>query len=147
MSPSLTPSTVGTDGRCSAAQRFPLDTVWGGAPAHHRRHVYRPSCERRSRTEHGVARSSTRGESPPSVAAQATTGYLSDNGALSTHPAPATAPVPPPPTLQAFAKIDLRVGQGGAVASEYQVRVTPTFLFFLDGREVRWCSTTDRWGS
>ena len=37
-----------------------------------------------------------------------------------------------------FAKIDLSVGQGGAVASEYQVRVTPTFLFFLDGRKVRW---------
>ena len=41
-----------------------------------------------------------------------------------------------------FAKIDLSVGMGGAVASEYQVRVTPTFLFFLDSRKVRWCSTT-----
>lgn len=36
-----------------------------------------------------------------------------------------------------FAKIDLSVGLGGALASEYQVRVTPTFLFFLDGRKVR----------
>ena len=35
-----------------------------------------------------------------------------------------------------FAKIDLSVGLGGAVASEYQVRVTPTFLFFLDGRRM-----------
>ena len=36
-----------------------------------------------------------------------------------------------------FAKIDLSVGLGGGLASEYQVRVTPTFLFFLDGRKVR----------
>jgi thiol-disulfide isomerase/thioredoxin len=45
-----------------------------------------------------------------------------------------------------FTKIDLSVGLGGAVASEYQVRATPTFLFFLDGRKVRWRPTTDRWG-
>lgn len=37
-----------------------------------------------------------------------------------------------------FAKIDLSVGLGGALASEYRVSVTPTFLFFLDGRKVRW---------
>lgn len=36
-----------------------------------------------------------------------------------------------------FAKIDLSVGLGGAVASAYQVRATPTFIFFLDGRKVR----------
>ena len=36
-----------------------------------------------------------------------------------------------------FAKIDLSVGLGGALANEYQVRVTPTFLFFLDGSKVR----------
>ncbi|KAG8214729.1 putative thioredoxin family protein [Butyriboletus roseoflavus] len=33
----------------------------------------------------------------------------------------------------AFAKIDLSVGMGAAVASAYQVRATPTFIFFLDG--------------
>lgn len=37
-----------------------------------------------------------------------------------------------------FAKIDLSVGLGSTVAGEYQVRVTPTFIFFLDGRKVRW---------
>lgn len=36
----------------------------------------------------------------------------------------------------AFAKIDLSVGMGGAVASEHGVRVTPTFIFFLDGKKV-----------
>ncbi|KAF8558342.1 DUF862-domain-containing protein [Imleria badia] len=35
----------------------------------------------------------------------------------------------------AFSKIDLSVGLGGALANEYQVRATPTFLFFLDGRK------------
>ncbi|KIK97078.1 hypothetical protein PAXRUDRAFT_825327 [Paxillus rubicundulus Ve08.2h10] len=35
----------------------------------------------------------------------------------------------------AFAKIDLSVGMSGAVASEYGVRVTPTFVFFSDGRK------------
>ncbi|KAG9315613.1 Choline/Carnitine o-acyltransferase-domain-containing protein [Chiua virens] len=34
-----------------------------------------------------------------------------------------------------FAKIDLSVGMGGAVASAYQVRATPTFVFFLDGNK------------
>ncbi|KAG6372894.1 putative thioredoxin family protein [Boletus reticuloceps] len=34
-----------------------------------------------------------------------------------------------------FAQIDLSVGLGGALAAEYQVHVTPTFLFFLDGRK------------
>ncbi|CAL1713052.1 unnamed protein product [Somion occarium] len=33
----------------------------------------------------------------------------------------------------AFAKIDMGVGMGGMVGSEYGVRVTPTFIFFLDG--------------
>ena len=37
----------------------------------------------------------------------------------------------------AFAKIDMGVGMGGMVASEYGVRVTPTFIFFLDGKKVR----------
>jgi desumoylating isopeptidase 1 len=37
----------------------------------------------------------------------------------------------------AFVKIDHDVGLGGAVAREYGIRVTPTFLFFLDGRKVR----------
>lgn len=36
----------------------------------------------------------------------------------------------------AFTKIDLSVGMSGAVASEYAVRVTPTFVFFLDGTKV-----------
>lgn len=36
-----------------------------------------------------------------------------------------------------FAKIDLSVGLGSAVASAYQVRATPTFIFFLNGRKVR----------
>jgi hypothetical protein len=36
----------------------------------------------------------------------------------------------------AFTKIDLGAGLGGSVASEWAVRVTPTFLFFLDGKKV-----------
>ncbi|KAJ7459714.1 PUL domain-containing protein [Mycena latifolia] len=36
----------------------------------------------------------------------------------------------------AFTKIDLRVGAGGTLASEWSVRVTPTFMFFLDGTKV-----------
>jgi len=36
----------------------------------------------------------------------------------------------------AFVKIDLGVGMGGSVASEWGVRVTPTFLFFLDGKKI-----------
>ncbi|KAH7926479.1 hypothetical protein BV22DRAFT_1032860 [Leucogyrophana mollusca] len=35
----------------------------------------------------------------------------------------------------AFTKIDLSVGMGHAVASEWGVRVTPTFIFFLDGKK------------
>ncbi|KAK7690108.1 hypothetical protein QCA50_006756 [Cerrena zonata] len=35
----------------------------------------------------------------------------------------------------AFVKIDMGVGMGGMVASEYGVRVTPTFIFFLDGKK------------
>lgn len=37
----------------------------------------------------------------------------------------------------AFVKIDLSVGMGSAVAGEHGVRVTPTFIFFLDGKKVR----------
>lgn len=37
----------------------------------------------------------------------------------------------------AFVKIDMGAGMGGMVASEYGVRVTPTFIFFLDGKKVR----------
>lgn len=36
----------------------------------------------------------------------------------------------------AFAKIDLDVGMGRHVAGEYGVRVTPTFVFYLDGKKV-----------
>ncbi|KAJ7696025.1 PPPDE putative peptidase domain-containing protein [Mycena rosella] len=36
----------------------------------------------------------------------------------------------------AFTKIDLRVGAGGTLATEWGVRATPTFMFFLDGRKV-----------
>ncbi|KAI0074056.1 DUF862-domain-containing protein [Panus rudis PR-1116 ss-1] len=35
----------------------------------------------------------------------------------------------------AFVKIDLGAGMGGMVGSEYGVRVTPTFIFFLDGKK------------
>lgn len=35
----------------------------------------------------------------------------------------------------AFIKVDMGVGQGSAVASEWHVRVTPTFIFFLDGKK------------
>ncbi|KAG6333812.1 hypothetical protein ID866_5272, partial [Astraeus odoratus] len=35
----------------------------------------------------------------------------------------------------AFAKIDLAAGSGTSVASQYGVRVTPTFIFFLNGRK------------
>jgi thiol-disulfide isomerase/thioredoxin len=37
----------------------------------------------------------------------------------------------------AFTKVDLGVGMGSNVAGEWGVRVTPTFLFFLDGKKVR----------
>jgi hypothetical protein len=40
----------------------------------------------------------------------------------------------------AFTKVDLAVGMGSSVASEWGVRVTPTFLFFLDGKKV--CGAT-----
>ncbi|KAJ7935498.1 PPPDE putative peptidase domain-containing protein [Mycena leptocephala] len=36
----------------------------------------------------------------------------------------------------AFTKIDLRVGAGGTLATEWGVRVTPTFMFFLDGTKI-----------
>ncbi|KAI0763635.1 PPPDE putative peptidase domain-containing protein [Trametes elegans] len=36
----------------------------------------------------------------------------------------------------AFVKIDMAVGLGNQVAGEWGVRVTPTFLFFLDGKKV-----------
>jgi len=36
----------------------------------------------------------------------------------------------------AFAKVDLAVGMGGAIARQYNVAATPTFGFFLDGKRV-----------
>ncbi|KAI0056556.1 DUF862-domain-containing protein [Artomyces pyxidatus] len=36
----------------------------------------------------------------------------------------------------AFVKVDTGAGMGGMVGSEYGVRATPTFLFFLDGKQV-----------
>jgi len=36
----------------------------------------------------------------------------------------------------AFAKVDLGVGMGGAIARQYNVSATPTFGFFLDGKRV-----------
>ncbi|KAI0670928.1 DUF862-domain-containing protein [Trametes maxima] len=36
----------------------------------------------------------------------------------------------------AFVKVDMAVGMGNQVAGEWGVRVTPTFLFFLDGKKV-----------
>lgn len=45
-----------------------------------------------------------------------------------------------------FAKIDLSVGLGNAVAGEYQVQATPTFIFFLDGRKVKWWSNNESMG-
>jgi hypothetical protein len=36
----------------------------------------------------------------------------------------------------AFVKIDLSVGMSNAVGGEYGVRVTPTFILFLDGNKV-----------
>jgi thiol-disulfide isomerase/thioredoxin len=43
----------------------------------------------------------------------------------------------------AFTKIDLAVGMGSSVASEWGVRVTPTFVFFLDGKKVCVCDATN----
>ncbi|KAL1760409.1 PPPDE putative peptidase domain-containing protein [Schizophyllum commune] len=36
----------------------------------------------------------------------------------------------------AFTSVDIRVGQGQALAAEYGIRATPTFLFFLDGEKI-----------
>ncbi|KAH9847895.1 DUF862-domain-containing protein [Lenzites betulinus] len=36
----------------------------------------------------------------------------------------------------AFVKVDMAVGMGSQVAGEWGVRVTPTFLFFLDGKKL-----------
>jgi thiol-disulfide isomerase/thioredoxin len=38
--------------------------------------------------------------------------------------------------LVAFVKVDMGVGMGHQVAAEYSVRVTPTFIMFLDGKKV-----------
>jgi len=37
----------------------------------------------------------------------------------------------------AFAEVDIGAGMGSAVAREFGVAATPTFLFFLDGEQVR----------
>ena len=37
----------------------------------------------------------------------------------------------------AFVKVDMSAGMGGQVGREWDVRVTPTFLFFLDAKKVR----------
>ncbi|KAF9005982.1 thioredoxin family protein [Cyathus striatus] len=36
----------------------------------------------------------------------------------------------------AFAKIDIDVGMGGALSSEWGIRATPTFIFFIDGKKL-----------
>lgn len=36
-----------------------------------------------------------------------------------------------------FAKIDIGVGLGNSLASQWSVHGTPTFMFFLDGKKVR----------
>jgi len=36
----------------------------------------------------------------------------------------------------AFTEIDMRTSHGSALASEWGIRVMPTFLFFLDGKKV-----------
>ena len=38
-----------------------------------------------------------------------------------------------------FAKIDIDVGMGRTLASEWGIRATPTFMFFLDGKKVSNC--------
>lgn len=35
-----------------------------------------------------------------------------------------------------FVKVDMAVGMGAQAGAEWGVRVTPTFLFFLDGKKV-----------
>jgi len=39
----------------------------------------------------------------------------------------------------AFATIDINVGMGQSLATEWGIRATPTFIFFLDGKKVCWC--------
>lgn len=36
----------------------------------------------------------------------------------------------------AFVKVDMAMGMGSQAGAEWGVRVTPTFLFFLDGKKV-----------
>ena len=36
-----------------------------------------------------------------------------------------------------FAKVDIGVGMGRNLASEWGIRATPTFMFFLNGKKVR----------
>jgi len=36
-----------------------------------------------------------------------------------------------------FAKVDINVGMGRNLASEWNIRATPTFIFYLDGKKVR----------
>lgn len=36
-----------------------------------------------------------------------------------------------------FAKIDIGVGMGRNLATEWGIRATPTFIFYLDGKKVR----------
>lgn len=40
-------------------------------------------------------------------------------------------------TNVAFVKVDMGVGMGSSVAGEWRVRVTPSFIFFMDGKKVR----------
>ncbi|KAH8104592.1 DUF862-domain-containing protein [Cristinia sonorae] len=44
----------------------------------------------------------------------------------------------------AFIKVDLGVGMGNAVAGEYGVRVTPTFIFFKDGQKTHELKGADK---
>ena len=36
-----------------------------------------------------------------------------------------------------FAKIDIGAGMGRNLATEWGIRATPTFIFYLDGKKVR----------
>ncbi len=38
----------------------------------------------------------------------------------------------------AFATVDINVGMGQSLATEWGIRATPTFIFFLDGKKVSW---------